>query len=97
MRWAGLLILVSFLGACTTAPMGPSIMVLPGRGIAFEQFQADDAACREWASRQAGSPEQQLQYDIAYQQCMYSKGHVIPGVQPLHRGGSLTVQPSALR
>jgi hypothetical protein len=29
-------------------------MVLPGTGKAFEQFQADDAMCRQWAMQQAG-------------------------------------------
>jgi hypothetical protein len=29
-------------------------MVLPGRGKPFEQFQADDATCRQWAARSAG-------------------------------------------
>jgi hypothetical protein len=79
MRQIGLLILVSFFAACATAPVGPGVMVLPGNGISFEQFQTDDAACRQWAGRQAPSADQQRQYDIAYQQCMYSKGHLIPG------------------
>ena len=29
-------------------------MVLPGSGKAFEQFQADDALCRQWALQQTG-------------------------------------------
>src|SRR5438105_9494113 len=37
------------LAACATVPMGPSVMVLPGTGKNFEQFQADDAVCRQWA------------------------------------------------
>jgi len=97
MRRIGLLIFISFLAGCTTGPIGPSILVLPGSGISFEQFQADDATCREWAGRQAASGEQQRQYDIAYQQCMYLKGHVIPDVQPLQRRGPTTVPPSAPR
>lgn len=54
-RWIGLLILVPFLGACATVPTGPSVMVLPGSGKSFEQFQADDAACRQWAYQQTGT------------------------------------------
>src|ERR1700693_1519482 len=54
-RWIGLLILVPFLGACATVPTGPSVMVLPGGGKSFEQFQADDALCRPWAYPQAGT------------------------------------------
>ncbi len=55
MRWIGPLILVPVLGACATVPTGPSVMVLPGNGKSFEQFQADDAVCRQWASRQIGT------------------------------------------
>src|SRR5205809_4670932 len=40
--------------ACATIPPGPSVMVLPGTGKPFEQFQADDAACRQWALQSAG-------------------------------------------
>ena len=43
------------LTACTSVPTGPSVMVLPGNGRNFEQFQADDALCREWALYQTGS------------------------------------------
>ena len=53
-RWIGLLILVPFLGACATIPTGPSVMVLPGGGKSFEQFQGDDAICRQWAYQQTG-------------------------------------------
>jgi uncharacterized protein YcfJ len=127
---------------CATIPTGPSVMVLPGAGKSFEQFQADDAICRQWASRQIGTAPQetanqttakgavagtvigaglgaaigsasgaagtgaaigaasglllgsaagasagqvsgyeaQRRYDMAYQQCMYSRGNSIPGV-----------------
>src|SRR3989475_699253 len=47
------------LGACATVPLGPSVMVLPGTGKSFDQFQADDAVCRQWASVQAGTTPQQ--------------------------------------
>ena len=121
---------------------GPSVLVLPGSGKSFEQFQADDAVCRQWAAQQIGTAPQeaanqstaksavagtvigaglgaaigsasgaagtgaaigaasglllgsaagasagyasgyeaQRRYDIAYQQCMYAKGNVTPGV-----------------
>ena len=42
------------LSACATLPTGPSVMVLPGNGKPFEVFQADDAACRQWAFSAAG-------------------------------------------
>ena len=43
------------LGACATAPIGPSVMVLPGHGKPFDQFQMDDAVCRNWAAQQSGA------------------------------------------
>jgi hypothetical protein len=54
-RWIGPLILVPFLGACATIPTGPSVMVLPGGGKSFEQFQTDDVVCRQWAYQQTGT------------------------------------------
>jgi hypothetical protein len=42
------------LGACATAPLAPTVMVLPGSGKPFDQFQVDDAVCRRWAAQQAG-------------------------------------------
>lgn len=57
--WVGLVTVVPLLGACATVPAGPSVMVMPGQGKSFEQFQADDAACRQWAGMQTGiSPGQ---------------------------------------
>lgn len=44
------------LVGCATIPKGPSVMVLPGTGKTFEQFQADDAVCRQWATSQVGDP-----------------------------------------
>ena len=41
--------------ACATVPTGPSVMVLPGSGKNFEQFQTDDAVCRQWAAQQTGT------------------------------------------
>src|SRR2546422_2977057 len=41
--------------ACATVPTGPSIMVLPGTGKTFEQFQADNAVCRDWAAQETGT------------------------------------------
>jgi hypothetical protein len=71
---------------CATAPAGPSVMVLPGTGLPFEQFQADVSICRAWAAQQvkgafmdAPSWEVQRRYDNAYVQCMYAKGHQVPG------------------
>jgi Glycine-zipper domain len=45
--------------ACATVPTGPSVMVLPGNGKNFEQFQVDDATCRQWAAQQTGATDGQ--------------------------------------
>jgi len=38
--------------ACTTVPTGPSVAVMPGSGKSFDQFNADDAVCRQFAYNQ---------------------------------------------
>jgi hypothetical protein len=40
------------LAACASAPTGPSVAVMPGNGKSFEQFNEDDAVCRQYASNQ---------------------------------------------
>ncbi|MBV8649140.1 YMGG-like glycine zipper-containing protein [Paludibacterium sp.] len=42
------------LTACASYPTGPSVMVMPGAGKTFEQFQADDVSCRQYAQYQGG-------------------------------------------
>lgn len=37
------------LQGCATAPLGPTVQVLPRRGKSFEAFQQDDAICRQYA------------------------------------------------
>jgi hypothetical protein len=44
----------ALLAACASVPHGPSVMVLPGTGKSFDQFQTDDWVCRQWASQQTG-------------------------------------------
>jgi YmgG-like glycine-zipper protein len=53
------LTVVVLVTACATVPSGPSVMVLPGTGKTFEQFQADDGACRQWAAAQTGTTAQE--------------------------------------
>jgi hypothetical protein len=134
-------LLLLMLTGCATVPTGPSVMVLPAPGKSFEEFQAEDANCKRWASQQSGLSAQetvnqntvsgavvgtvvgaglgaaigaisgnpgmgaavgagsgllggtvsgasagqgyaweaQRRYDIAYQQCMYSKGNQVGG------------------
>jgi hypothetical protein len=53
-------------GGCATMPMGPSVRVLPPPGAPFEQFQTDDAICRQWAERQIGiSPQDAVNQNVA--------------------------------
>jgi uncharacterized protein YcfJ len=130
------------LSACTQAPMGPTVGVMPGPNKPFSVFQEDQAICRQFAEQQVGGAQQaentattqtligagvgtllgaglgaaigggrgaaigaaagavggtavgasqaqgstmsvQRRYDIAYEQCMYSRGNQVPGyVQP---------------
>ena len=48
------LVAALLLGACVSMPTGPSVLVLPGTGKAFDQFRADDLECRQYASSQVG-------------------------------------------
>lgn len=49
-----LLIAMGLLGGCTTLPEGPGVLALPGTGKSFDQFRADDTACRAYAYEQIG-------------------------------------------
>lgn len=43
------------LSGCAVAPpTGPDVMALPGKGKSFEAFEADDVACKQYASNQIG-------------------------------------------
>jgi hypothetical protein len=54
------------LAGCATVPTGPSVMAMPGAGKTFEQFQADDAVCRQWAAQQIGlSPQETINQNTA--------------------------------
>jgi Glycine-zipper domain len=53
-----IVVVAATLSGCATVPHGPSVMVLPGSGKNFEQFQVDDAVCRQWASQQVGTTAQ---------------------------------------
>ena len=62
-RWLAMLIVTPLLGACASMPTGPGVMVLPGTGKSIEQFNADDAACRQWGFRSIGmTPEGTAKY-----------------------------------
>lgn len=55
------LVLTLTVAACTTLPTGPSRLALPGTGKSFDQFRADDAACRHYALENSGATPQQIQ------------------------------------
>jgi outer membrane lipoprotein SlyB len=42
------------LTGCVSLPAAPSVLVLPGNGLSFEQFHNDDIVCKEYAYSQAG-------------------------------------------
>jgi len=49
-----ILALLALAGCAVAPPTGPSVAVMPAQGKTFEQFQADDATCRQFASQQIG-------------------------------------------
>jgi hypothetical protein len=53
-KWVVLLLSLGVLSACARLPTGPSVLVLPGAGKPFDQFQVDDAVCRQFAQQQTG-------------------------------------------
>ena len=92
------------VAGCASIPSGPSVMVLPGTTKTWDQFQVDDADCRSYSSSVIGnkaaedasgrSPQQR--YDVAFQQCMYAKGHQVPmarGAVPRPRNSSAAAPP----
>jgi hypothetical protein len=52
-RFSPLLLLA--LAACVSVPTGPSLMALPGANKDFDQFRADEAMCRNYASQSIGA------------------------------------------
>jgi hypothetical protein len=57
LRWTAVAAAL-LLSACQTVPTGPNVMVLPGTGKTFDQFQMDDHLCRQFASQQIGTTQQ---------------------------------------
>jgi hypothetical protein len=53
-RWIAMLVVAPLVGGCASMPTGPSVMVLPGTGKSLEQFNADDAVCRQWGFEAIG-------------------------------------------
>jgi hypothetical protein len=78
----GVLLGMCLLSSCARVPTGPSVLALPAVGKPMDVFQAEEDGCRAYAQHQtaAGATPRQSRYDIAYSQCMYATGNVIPGV-----------------
>jgi len=45
---------LALAGCAVAPPTGPDVMALPGKDKSLEAFQADDVACRQYASAQIG-------------------------------------------
>lgn len=54
---------LGLLTGCAHLPSGPSVMVLPGSTMSFEQFQQDDYTCRQYASGRVGASPNQAAAD----------------------------------
>jgi hypothetical protein len=72
------------LGGCVEYPSQPTVAVMPAPNKPFEVFQGDDLACRSYAFQQAKANNDyqygaQYRYNVAYMQCMYSRGNQVPG------------------
>ena len=83
MKRLGVIVAAVVVAGCASAPTGPSVMVLPGSGKSIEQFQSDDARCRQVATSElaavaSGNVSDQRRYDMAYMQCMYAQGNQVP-------------------
>jgi uncharacterized protein YcfJ len=61
-RVAAVAVLIGVLGmtGCATLPDGPTYTALPGSRASYDQFQVDDAACRQFSVQAIGgtSPQQ---------------------------------------
>ena len=82
MKKLGAIAIALVIAGCASVPTGPSVMVLPGAKKSAQEFQSDDARCREMASAELATPRgnvsDQRRYDMTYLQCMYAQGNQIP-------------------
>jgi hypothetical protein len=56
---SGSLLAALALTACVTIPTGPSYTAMPGSRKTFDQFQFDDASCRQFAVQATGGTSRQ--------------------------------------
>jgi hypothetical protein len=52
------LALAALLSGCATAPLGPTVSVLPPQGKPFDVFAQDQAACKQYADGQVAGQAQ---------------------------------------
>jgi hypothetical protein len=76
-----------FAAACATElPAGPNLLALPGTGKTFDEFRADEQACRNVSQSDVAAKANEVsdfdalqrRYDAVFTQCMYAKGHKVP-------------------
>jgi len=62
--WPASVLAAALLGGCVAVPTGPSVMVLPGDRKGFDEFQTDNAVCRQFALAEVGgvTPSQTSQH-----------------------------------
>ena len=53
------------LAGCVTVPTGPAVMALPGTAKSFDEFRADDVACRDYAQYSLGPGAEQAAANAA--------------------------------
>ena len=56
---------VATLAGCVTVPTGPTYSAMPGTRKSFDQFQIDDASCRQYAVQAIGGTPNQAAADAA--------------------------------
>ncbi len=57
------IMLGAMLAGCASIPTGPSVAVMPGAGKPFDQFQMDNAICKDFAQQQIGANPNQVARD----------------------------------
>ena len=81
---------LALVGCATVLPSGPDVVGVPSAGKDVAQFRQDEAACRSDAGQQIRAEigvrdplSFQQRYDLAYTQCLASKGDTVrPGRTP---------------
>ena len=56
-RWLnlmGIVVSLALLGGCATAPLGPTVAVMPAPGKPLEIFKQECDECKAWALQQMG-------------------------------------------